>query len=110
MGLLSGLLNQTATYWALTGVDKFGSSIFSAPVSVEVRWEDKQEIVLTGQGEQRNTKSEVWVDQELTKNGFLLLGVSVELDPRLINEAFEIVDFYITSGLTGEDFVRKAIV
>ena len=110
MGLLSGSLNQTATYWAATGIDKYGSTTFAAPVEIKVRWEDKQMLVTDARGQQRRTNSEIWVDQDLTNNGFLLLGTSTEADPTPLTSAFEIIKFDSIPGLGGSEFVRKAVV
>ena len=110
MGLLSGLLNQTATYWAPTGINDSGDVIFAAPITIKVRWEDSQKLMTDSQGRERESMADVFTEVDVDEKGYMLLGESTDLDPRELNAAFEIQTFNKTPGLEGNEFVRKAIV
>ena len=110
MSLLSGLLNQTATYWAPSGVNSSGDVIFAAPVVIKVRWEDSQKLMTDGEGRARESLATVFTAMDLSERGYLLLGTSTDTDPRELNEAFEIQAFIKSPSFAADEFVRKAIV
>ena len=113
MGLLNGSLNQTATYWEFLGVDQFGDSIFEAPTTIFVRWEDESRLVSNSKGQERFTKSTVWYDEsyDITVNSFLALGdETTTSDPRPLINAYLVKETKFAVDLSGEEKVKWVMV
>ena len=113
MGLLSGVLNQTATYWEFSGVDQFSDSIFEAPTTILVRWEDESKLVASTEGQERITQSKVWYDTsgDIPINSFLALGnETAHSDPRPLINAYVVKETNFTVDLSGQEKVRWVVV
>ena len=112
MGILSDSLNQTATYWEFSGVDQFGDSIFEAPISLLVRWEDQSKLVSSIDGQERITQSMIWYDEaeDITVNSFLALGNETASDPRPLINAYVVKEANFTTDLSGQEKVRWVVV
>ena len=113
MGVLSGVLNQTATYWEFSGVDGFGDSIFEAPVTIFVRWEDESKLVASAGGQQRITQSTIWYDEaeDISVSSFLALGdETANSDPRPLINAYLVKETNFTTDLSGQEKVRWVVV
>ena len=113
MGMLKGLLNQTATYWEFSGVDSFGDSLFESPVLVDVRWEDKSSLRVDADGQERTTKSKVWYDtpKDIPVNSFLALGDETsESDPAILVNAYLVKETSFMLDVSGEDKIRWVMV
>jgi len=110
MSLINGKLNQTATYWAYNGVDSAGDPSFAAPVSISVRWEDVNKVLVDNSGEERQATSEVWADQDMTVESFLLLGTSVVADPTNLSNAYKIESYSKLPSVDGSEFVRSVLL
>ena len=113
MGILSGALNQTATYWEFSGVDQFGDSLFEAPVTILVRWEDESKLVASARGQERITQSMVWYDEveDISVNSFLALGdETAHSDPRPLINAYVVKETNFTVDLFGQEKVRWIVV
>lgn len=82
--------NQDATYWAPAGRDKYGKQTFTAPVTKKVRWEDKQEEIVDKVGEQKLSKSRVFLQEDIDIDGYLFRGVSAASTPLGLANALEI--------------------
>ncbi len=67
-------LNQRCVYWEKTGIDKFGQPIFTEPVEVWCRWEDRTELFITLQGEQEPCRAMVYIEIDIQPDGMLWLG------------------------------------
>lgn len=87
--MFSQSLHQFVTYWGPTGSDVYGNTTFSAPDVRKARWEDKAEMIRSKTGGEYVTKSRVFMDEDFSIDGYLLLGESGEADPRAV-AAFEI--------------------
>ena len=110
MGLLGNKLHQTITYWPHGGIDADGSIVFGPPAEIMGRWDEVQEVYATAAGQERRSKAKVLVDQELTVNGYLMIGTSTETDPRALADAFPINSFNRYGNVQGNDYVREAIL
>lgn len=108
--------NQTAVYWALTGVNGYGESIFAEPVEVSVRWEDKQERFVSRDGSEHTSSSVVYPASELVLGGYLYLGTLALLssadegDPRSVASAKEIRSINASQNLSGTFTFRKVLL
>ena len=113
MGILSGSLNQTATYWKFSGVDQFVDSIFEAPIIISVRWEDQSKLVAIAGGQQRITQSMIWYDEaeDIPVSSFLALGdETAHDDPRPLINAYIVKESNFTVDLSGQEKVSWIIV
>ena len=54
------------------------------------RWEDRTDLYVDAQGEERRSEALVFVDRRLKVNGYIMLGVSFGVDPIDEDEAMEI--------------------
>ena len=84
-------LNQTCTYWAPTETrDLGGKRTYDAPVQHACRWEDRTEMYQDKQGEEKISKSKVFLIVDLDLDGYVMLGTSAASDPTVLPEAYEI--------------------
>jgi hypothetical protein len=77
MGIGSAIARQCkqiAVYWGDPVNDGEGGFVFDPPVEILCRWEDKNEVFISPNGEDAVAKSIVYVLQDLDLNGFLYLG------------------------------------
>lgn len=97
---------QKCVYWGNPQNDGYGGKTYDAPVEIDCRWEDKEEVDIgwfsTGHpGNILLSKAAVMVTQDLELNGYLWRGTLDELndsgsgydditDPKLITGAFAI--------------------
>jgi len=108
--------NQTAVYWALTGVNGYGESIFAEPVEVSVRWEDKQERYVSKDGAEHTSSSVVYPASELVLGGYLYLGTLASLssaeegDPTSVIAAKEIRAINRSTNLSNTFTLIKVIL
>lgn len=106
--------NQTAVYWASPTDDGYGNFVYADPVEISVRWEDSTEVITDSKGQERVSKAEVIVLQDVVEQGLLFLGDIADLDsteeddPTTIDGAYPVVRFDKTPGIKGRSFLRKA--
>ncbi len=110
LDFLTAFHKQKATYWAKGASDGFGGYTFVAPVSLDVRWEEKNELVINDKGEQVVSHARVFVDRDLDMEGYLLLGASTTADPRTVDGTYRILEIRKTPGLDGVTFERKVFL
>lgn len=108
MDFLTFGLNQQCTYWAVTGVDSFNQPTFSAPATLECRWEERAEKIQTNEGVEKVSKARVFLAQDVDHHGYLALGVHAGTDPRQVPAASRIQQFAKIPSLDGLSFERKA--
>jgi hypothetical protein len=90
-------LKQTCTYWATTGVtDVFGKPVYAAPTTRTCRWEDKSVLFRDKLGQEKTSRSEIFLALSADIDGWLYLGTSAATDPTGVAGAAEIqqVDRY----------------
>lgn len=84
-------MNQSATYWPRGSTpDGFGNLNFSPPLSIKVRWQDKNELFRDEQGNEAMSSAVIYADRDLSIGGYLYLGESAVADPRTVTGAREI--------------------
>ena len=84
-------LRQICTYWDVTGEkDMFGKSVFTAPVELPCRWEDINELFIAKNGQEVTSRSRVFLAQDISLEGYLMLGISVDPNPLNLSTAFEV--------------------
>lgn len=108
MSLLNRMRKQTATYWGSPEPDGYGSYTFDTPITLMVRWEDVSEVVQGANGESINSRSTVYVGQDVDVEGYLYLGTSSATDPTEVDGAYRIRSFSKVPNLRASKYLRKA--
>ncbi len=98
---------QTATYWGAPVPDGYGGSTFTTPISIKVRWEEKQEEFLTSFGQPVFSQAVVRTDIDIDIGGYLFLGSSSIADPTSVEGAFPVKRFSKTPDLRNAELARK---
>ena len=110
MSWLTNHHNQSATYWAASGVDGSGESTWATPVAISVRWEEQSEIFIDDRGEQRLGKSVVYTDRSMSRGDYIFLGTSVAADPHDVVNSKIIQDYREIPNLGNSHSERRVIV
>lgn len=110
MSLITRVLRQTATYWGSPTPDGLGGYTYAAPVSLSVRWTDRQEVIQNSRGEEVVSRSKVFTSIDVESEGYLYLGTSSATDPTTVDDAFKIQRFDKIPDLTANEFLRKAFL
>ena len=112
--LITGMMNQTAVYWAAPVAGGFGGYTFDDPVEISVRWEQKQELFIDAAGKEVRSNAVVYTVQDVDIGGYLLLGDLDDLDSTVIapedvttGQAYEVRGFSKSPTIDGTRFVRK---
>ncbi len=101
---------QEVTFWAVTGSDGFGGFTYAAPVLLEGRWEEKNELFISFDREQEVSRSIVYVSADVDEGDFLALGdfVTVPIaDPGTLDVAFRVRMFGKVVDLRNVRTLRK---
>jgi len=77
---LKSKLTQTAVYWGTPVKDGYGGFTYAAPIEIKCRWEDKAEIFKSLDGVEKVSNAIVYVDRDLSTEGFMMLGDLDDLD------------------------------
>ena len=90
---------QTAVYWGNPVNDGFGGYTFDDPVEINVRWDEKSEMIRDLDGNEIVSKAQVMVRADVDIRGMLFLGTledldsTQEVDPNTIETAYQIISF-----------------
>jgi hypothetical protein len=108
MSWLHHLIRQTATYWPLSSVNQYNDPVVGEPDEVEVRWEDRIELFIdTMSGDQVQSRSIIYTEEELAVGGYLYLGISDEADPLELEGADLIRRVDMVPDVKGRDKLYK---
>lgn len=89
---LARKLKQIATYWEAGAKDIYGAVTYSAPDTRICRWEDSAEEFIDKHGRTAISKARVFLDEDISLNGYLYLGTSAETNPTTLSgQAFEVL-------------------
>lgn len=114
MSIASKFCKQDAVYFAPGAKDKFGSTAFSDPVAVRVRWEDKKTEVLL-EGAIRVTASHhILINQDVEEGGLLWLGtledweaLNIAAVQASLPDHHRIVSFNKIPNMRATDYLRE---
>ena len=90
---------QTAVHWSQQGSDGMGTSLFSSPREINVRWTESELLVVGDRGEQFLSKAQILIPDsagEVNRKDYLFLGSLSDLEsqnPLEVEEAYEIQRF-----------------
>lgn len=102
---------QTAVYWANPVADGYGDRTYDDAVEIKCRWQNKNSVIKSANGEEIVVTAEVFVTQDLDEQGMLWLGDLDDLDsdPQPVASGASLivkVDKSPSLGSTS-DFIRK---
>lgn len=103
-------LNQTGTYWGNPIPDGIGWYTFDDPVTIDCRWEDKEEIFIDENGQEKVSSSVVYAGQDIDVKGYVALGdytASAYADPKSVTLSQQVGRFDKIPNLRGDTFVGK---
>jgi hypothetical protein len=100
-------LHQDLTYWTVSA-DGFGGYSFGVPKTLKGRWEDKSELFTSGYGKEMVSKAIVYLDTDVTLDGYLMLGTTTVADPTTLPGAYQVAAFRKVPNLGAVRFERKA--
>jgi hypothetical protein len=100
-------LKQTCTFWACDS-DGYGGFVYSAPVQIRCRWEERGELFRSVTGEELVSKAVVFVAEDVSIGGYLYLGDSDALDPTTLAGADRIQRFNRITSLSSMQLMRVA--
>lgn len=108
-GFFTRHLKQTATLWELDGIDVDGDPSFASgcPRQISCRWEKRNEIFYSSNGEERQSKAVVMVAEDIDEGSYLYLGTSAAESPVGLYGAFIVRGFNKIPDLSGEEFERS---
>jgi len=104
-------MKQTATYWAMEGLDEFGKPTWDDPVAIKCRWDMVQEEFVGPNGDREMSKARLMVDRDLTIKGVLILSTVEDVedsdDPKDNEGAWEIRQFMKSPDFKGRKYLRE---
>lgn len=106
----SGGYNQVATYWALSAVDGFGKRTFATPVLINVRWNERTDLMVQRGDELVPSRAIVFVQQDMVVGEYLAQGDQTAIaDPiSLPSAAYMILQWRKDISMMGDDSFRQA--
>lgn len=110
MSFLTKYHNQTATLWVEDGLDSLGDFTYSAPTTITVRWEDKNERFIDNTGEEARSRAVIFLGQDVSPGDYLFLGTSIDSDPVIVDNAFKVKAFMKIPSFKSGEFERKAFL
>ena len=106
---------QTAVYWSDPVENGYGKKIFASPIEIKVRWENKQKVLKSSDGEEVISQAEILLLQDVNEKGLLYLGhiddltSTQQVNPETIEGAKVILVFEkVPLFMSTTEFVRKA--
>lgn len=102
---------DVCTWWARTSSDGYGGTIFTAPVAVPCRWEDKRTLFVNRAGEEVMSAAIAYVARDMEIGDWLIHGNFVHVtNPTLVDGAYEIKQFAKTPDIRKLQTLRKAFM
>lgn len=101
---------MSLTYWAPNGSDRYGKMQFAAPITVNGRWEDKQQEFISPTGDTLTSKSVAYALQPILIDGYLYNGTSAASDPRSVTGARQVRQSLRVPSLSTLEEVVQAIM
>ena len=110
MSLTTDYLNQTVTHWSRSGLKSSGDPNFAAPVTLNARWQESEEIFINVNGEQARGRAKVYLEIDVELGDYLFNGVSTTADPKNLDGAWEVQEFRRSPSIEADEFLRRARV
>ncbi len=102
---------QECTYWGSPVQGGFGDMVFSSPVKLACRWEDRNEKFVNAQGEEQVSNAIVWTFDQLEVGGYLIRDdYTATSDPTTLDDALVIARSDELPDLRGLNMERRAFL
>lgn len=108
---------QIATLWTNSVMDGYGERSYSAPVTINVRWQQELKLMLGKDGEQTPCVAQLWLQQQVNVGDYLALGdytadsdAGEVADPTTVDRAYIVFDYQDIPSVLGTDRNRKALM
>jgi hypothetical protein len=104
---------QKAVYWGNPQNDGTGGKTFDAPVELDVRWEQRQDLFTDAAGLEIRSRAVVYSLQDLTLDAVLYLGelddltAEEQVDPQIVADAFPVRAVEKVPGLRARSYTRR---
>lgn len=103
-------MTQDATYWPIVSVDSFNKPVYGSPVPIKCRWQDKQELFRSVEGEQLVSQAVIYPDRPVLRKGYLYRGIIATSDPRTVEGAHQIIQIGDSPSLGGTRTLYKVFL
>ena len=112
---MPSLFKQTAVAWAVSGVNDYGNTVFTAAVEVPVRWQRKREEFTNSAGDKEVSQSVIYhgdsavmvVDTLLYEGELSDLTAAEIADPTQLWNAYPVKAIGSSPSVTGEEVLGK---
>lgn len=103
---------EIATLWRVTGNDGFGDQLYAAPVTVRVRWEERQVVFTNSAGQDEMASAIAWMPYDVFEGEVIALGSHATSDPwdGSVPTAREIQGFIKVRHLLNPTYERRAFL
>lgn len=100
---------EKITHWSVAP-DGYGGFTFSTPNSLNGKWENKQELMRDGNGDQVVSNAVVFLESDVKEGDYLYRGDTNNSDPTSLENAHQVRKFISIPGLRGLDVDRRAML
>lgn len=111
MSIIDKICKQTAVYWNPQGLDAYGQPMYSIPVEVSCRWEDKSEEYIAEDGTRQVSKSIIYILADISIGALLMLGdldnVTDYVNPKNNSGVIEARGFDKIPNFRATQYLRK---
>ncbi len=76
--VLARFTKQTMLYWRKTGSDTYGKPTYVSPAILSIRWEDKQQEIITTDGRKVLSKGYILLGTPLAVGSLVFLGLMTD--------------------------------
>ncbi len=97
---------QVVTFWSSTP-DGMGGYTYGSPTAVRAFYAAKNQVIEDNQGRSITSNSIVYVDSDVSSEGYIFLGTSTASDPTTVSGASRILRYDVNYSLNGEARLRK---
>lgn len=111
---ISKYLKQTAVLWTIDSANGYGELAFYTPEEISVRWEERNEVFVSVDGNNLTSKAVIHTNQDIVPNSYMYLGELDDLtteeqaNPKLVSDAYAVKAFRKVPDLKGTTYLRKA--
>lgn len=105
-------MTQLATYWAPGTTDGYGGVTYQAAILIMCRWQSKETLVRSKDGQELTSDTTVYVDRPLLAKGYIVLGdeTAYTNDPFAVDDARQIISVNTSPSLSGDQQLNSVLL
>ena len=84
------LINEDVTLWRMSGLNEYSEATFNTPVTIKAKWEEKQTIMHTNDGEQVLSNGCLFVNVDADVEDYVFRGISTDANPLNLKRSFKV--------------------